>query len=70
MNYYALCQSYHSYTEAVFWATTKGRLFGPKMKNGIKAEWVRQFLLQKDTLRSTKILVVSAFSNLPWFRDI
>jgi len=40
---YTLCLSYHSNTEAVLfacllsgWATTTGRLLGPKMENTIK----------------------------------
>jgi len=44
MLYYALCLSYHSNTEAVLfarlssgWATTTGRLLGPKVGNSINS---------------------------------
>jgi len=42
MLYYSLCLSYHSYTEAVLfacfsssWATTTGRLLGPKVETSL-----------------------------------
>jgi len=65
MLYYALCLSYHSNTEAALfacissgWATTTGRLLGPKMWNSIKC------LSPRTQRRATASKVEPRFRNL------
>jgi len=73
---YALWLSYHSNTEAVLfaclssgWATTTGRLLGPKFGNSIKGELGKlQFYFRKIPLHEQKFLVVSVLSNWPWLQ--